>query len=1239
MQNSDNYTTGTFPYASMKSNDPSYVYRDADEQLYQKILLGCYCCVLNSRKTGKSSLRLRTIQKLEDLEKLEFRCVSISIDAVNKESYKTFYQGISQKFWTDLKLENIFQKDFKSWWSSQAFPEDSYSCFRDLIQETLKNIPARIVIFFDEIDGLLTYKYKDTFFTLIRRFFDQRSENDEYERLVCCFLGVATVSDLIENKGQTSYNIGEEIELTEFEFNESTREALLPLFGTRFDEPSSILQAILEQTGGQPFLTRKLCHFVINNSEADKTRPDVKKMSEIYIIDNWKRTQKDSPSHLTTIKDTILRDELISLKLLEIYRRVLESSEEGIEVDDSYEQIQLLLSGLIIKKRERLKVYNPIYREVFDLAWIEKELENIVPYYHKFKQWQKASLEHKQLYLLYGEDLQASWDWKGDKTLPQADNNYLTKSEVFWTKCKFLRKKGYNYVAIIQAIQYWTGGYEIFDDVFFDMARQSQNPPEEGCEGDWIEELAKKLIDQWKTETRDDEAKRKLDTLANRLRQPQNDQVDPFWLLFTYRQLLRRETIPVSEEQRELLDMRLVEEEQEKLQIFNQLYQYYFDEAWVSEEIVNYRLYAQRFLDWLDKAGQTGQENFSIDDTISLSEALEWAYENRDKIRDAREHQFLTRSLVKSKLDGRKTFSRRIDRFRQELLDRSIFPYPLMDAVLEWTSDHHELTELLCNFLRDISQDISNRVQLSTYQASKEEIDKIIQERILDRSATDNLFKQHLKKVFGELVIDIKRSHAHYSRDLVGLLLQYRQIIQGKVKKGWSSECDALVKQELAFEGWDGYLKVYKLYLEYFSFPIIDGDGSRSRLEQQIRSLRSAEYADALIAWIDDPGNSDRLHLSEVEYNQFKKVVSDNYSKMADKEHEFFIQIIIATKNKVRKTSTRELYQTLSEFRKNIGNDKSYTLMEQILEETQGVNFLTEKLCQRILEKRNPIINVEQVPINWKEKEAEKHRIALENNFFIKTVLNLNIKIPVIYRQLLNEKFVRPDRSVQKQSILARAERSLQEKAIEELRDLQLITTDDPPKIVPIYQQLFDSAWLDKIQKRILGIAVSCIFFGGVSGGYLIYAFRNNKPPFSPEPLVTCDKEVINQYYNESIKAKRSGDTSSLEIILDRVNIEYPSPKKHPSPKISKGCSTRLDFARYYYGFIFSKNGQSLKQAINEFCKITDKLATEKTIDLIEKWKKYPDSLGTTGHKQVNDILEEKKKDPNSCPMVKKLSK
>ncbi|NES85644.1 MAG: hypothetical protein F6K10_31925, partial [Moorea sp. SIO2B7] len=282
----------------------------------------------------------------------------------------------------------------------------------------LSEIPENIVIFLDEIDSIIKVEFKDDFFGFIRSCYNKRAENPAYKRLNFCLLGVATPADLIQDKQRTPFNIGRDIDLTGFTVEEA-KTPLLPGLEGKVDNPEQVLAEILTWTGGQPFLTQKLCKLMVENGETG-----VAQVAHNQIIDNW--VSQDKPEHLKTIRDRILRNEQRASRLLGLYQHVLDQGSKA--ADGSEEQTELRLSGLVVERDGSLKVNNRIYGSVFDRDWVKQELARLRPYSEAFTAWVESGCKDEAR-LLRGVALENAQAWARGKSLSDLDYQFLGASQ------------------------------------------------------------------------------------------------------------------------------------------------------------------------------------------------------------------------------------------------------------------------------------------------------------------------------------------------------------------------------------------------------------------------------------------------------------------------------------------------------------------------------------------------------------------------------------------------------------------------------------------------------------------------------------------------------------------------------------------------------------------------------------------------------------------------------------------
>ncbi|MDB9506177.1 AAA-like domain-containing protein [Microcystis aeruginosa CS-338/01] len=517
---------------SVPLDAPSYIKREADDLFYNYLKNGQYCYVLNSRQMGKSSLWVQTQKRLQE-DNID--CATIDLSGLGKNIsediwYRVLFEQLVKRF--DLSIREKEQ----TWWDERAY-KSAINRLDQFVEEILlREVSRPIVICFDEIDSVLSLKFStDDFFAWLRSCHEKRPHNRDYQRLTFCMLGVAAVSNFILDNNRSPFNIGQDIRLSGFTIKDARK--LAEGLQDKVPNPQGVLEEVIDWTGGQPFLTQKICHLISTSrtgfgKEFPATSINVGDFIQSQVISNW--VSQDSPEHLKTIRNRLLNKRVTGRRMLKLYLEILKNGE--ITDDGSLDQIELRLTGLVVEDRQKLKVYNKIYRNVFNENWVTTELNKIPAYYERVDQLAEILLR------------------------TEFDENQRA--------------------ALIEEIPAWTGGNWELTIIVILLLIDNKNELREGQEKPKIEQLIQKnIVENWLQ----NKAAAHLQKIQNSLLTPDKNVRSR---LEIYQEILQGRVFADNKpEKLALQQAELVIKNDEYLEVTNRIYQEVFNIQWVKQEL------------------------------------------------------------------------------------------------------------------------------------------------------------------------------------------------------------------------------------------------------------------------------------------------------------------------------------------------------------------------------------------------------------------------------------------------------------------------------------------------------------------------------------------------------------------------------------------------------------------------------------------------------------------------------
>jgi hypothetical protein len=714
-------------YGTVRHNDPTYVIRcDVEEKLQECLINKEYCSILASKQMGKTTLGKKMSHFLR-----EHDFITLFIDlqsACNCSNINQLYLQIIGKIRRRIIDIDISPTDYNSCLNSctsTEFPTKFEELLINLVNFTKKNI----VIFFDEIDTLritsdrIKEPLVDNFLQFIRYCFMQRDMTTELNNIAFCLIGTGEPNDFIVEKGRISFNIGTEIQVRNFLYEEAETPLISSGLQQKFGHNAkSILKQIFKWTNGQPCLTQCLCKFFyVTNFCEELTENIVDKKIEEQITKNSKIRQ-----HLDHIEDSYNYFKEKSMNLLNTYKDILDG--KNIKFNSKNKAHRALkITGLIVVEDNYMRIGNLIYKTVFNLNWVNEELTKLRFYAENYKNFlslkeQGNGREEKEL--LYGAKFDDAWTLK-EQLMRQDPNsisgqemNFLCDSEKFWENAQGCLPNS-DYKQVIDVIMDWTGGLKVFNDFIFSLSQRYRTAPiDRGKEEAWVKELlqthlfSKKLDSETSNESEGEILKKHRQKVKEHLQKIEKEFIDypnPSSLLLSYQEILNKGEVEFnySEEHQKLIDMCLVIQEDNKLRILNKIYPCLFNQEWITKLLSSLCPYTHSFKQWQDSGCQDESYLLKGED---LQKVLNWIQDNNKSL-DDQENQFIISSLVwniwsspsNTEADNaRENAVNLVLNFQKDLKEKINFY--LLQYILEKTKVNSSLLEKLLNGLVTLNQ-------------------------------------------------------------------------------------------------------------------------------------------------------------------------------------------------------------------------------------------------------------------------------------------------------------------------------------------------------------------------------------------------------------------------------------------------------------------------------------------------------------------------------------------------------
>ena len=327
------------PGGTIATDSKFYIKRPADVAVFNKVKTPRGLVTIKGpRSTGKSSLIERTFKDLKQTDS-DLRPVYIEIKTFPEDAFKS-----TDTIWKEIALRisdylRIDAWSVKEWNGNRGYDWNFTRFLENFVFDENK---SPLLLCLDQVDTVFETPIYTQFFSTIRSFYNRAAGDLFWRNIRWLLCSRSEPSFFIQNLRESPFNVGLQIELNEFSYDEvcdfTRRHGIAPA--------PDLVKNIIEYTGGKPYLVHSLLYNM-------KYSPEVK----IDFFNSQEIREKLFAEFLETYLEGFQND----AKLAAAMKKVIKEK----ECKDIKMIHRLKSAGLILCKKQKVLCSCKLFAEYF----------------------------------------------------------------------------------------------------------------------------------------------------------------------------------------------------------------------------------------------------------------------------------------------------------------------------------------------------------------------------------------------------------------------------------------------------------------------------------------------------------------------------------------------------------------------------------------------------------------------------------------------------------------------------------------------------------------------------------------------------------------------------------------------------------------------------------------------------------------------------------------------------------